>query len=682
MTKILIMLGLMLLPALAAGAQEAHGMNGEPQAAAAPEATPEQGDRMTDEQFLEEWQKRCFAFLWEQADPETGLVADRAPADGSKKSKIASIASVGFALTGICIADERGWVSDEEAYERVLTTLRFLYEKMPHERGFFYHFVDIHTGERVWECELSSVDTALLMAGVLTAGQYYAGTEIEELATKLYQRVEWSWMMNGGRTVSLGWKPESGFIPYYWEHYSEHLILQLLGLGSPTYPLPPESWHAWRRAPLVQYDGMSFLSHPPLFVHQFSHAWVDFRGLRDDYADYWTNSVLATKAQRRMAINLQDKFPHYGENMWGITSSDSEYGYTAWGGPNPDAHINGTIVPCAAAGSIPFLPTESIAAVRYMYDTYGEQIWKHYGLVDAFNPHSGWAAKDVIGIDVGITLLMIENYRSEFVWRYFMQNPEIQRAMQIAKFRQIEDTPLQNTSVYLREQLPIAGADGVKAIDVPRRPKDELTPQPVQWQTLDLSNSLEAGRHRDGHELQARFSFSWDEEALHLRVEVQDKQVQAAPSPASLDQHDVVELYVDPQNDGLQWGSTNDFQFGFGVPNHVWEWFGGRHQIESSVTPHEGGYTVEARIPFEMLNVQPEVGNRLSASVAVKSNDPVTQDPLKLNWAFQPHVQRIYLGELRLADVAATTPTPAAAQPGDTPTIAVNPPEAAPTQPN
>ena len=618
--------------------------------------------KMTDEQFLDEWQKRCFQFFWEQADPQTGLIADRAPADGSRKSKVASIAAVGFGLTSIPIAEQRGWITHEEAYGRVLNTLRFLYYDMPTHEGFYYHFVDIHTGERVWQSELSSVDTALLLGGVLTAGQFYAGTEAEELATKIYHRVNWPWMMNGGRTVSMGWKPETGFINAYWEHYSEHLILQLLGLGSPTHPLPPDSWHAWRRSPLVHYDGMSFLSHPPLFVHQFSHAWVDFRGLRDDYADYWFNSVLATKAQRRMAINMKDRFPHYGENVWGLTSSDSEYGYTDWVGTGGGSveHINGTVVPCAAAGSIPFLPTESIAAVRHMFDIWGEQIWKQYGLVDAFNPHTGWAAQDVIGIDVGITLLMIENHRTGFVWKHFMQNPEVARAMQIANFRQLDNgvDTVRTTSVFTTEQASSAGSR-VKTIEVPRKADQ---PGATQWHTLDLS-TMESGRRVPNHDLRAKFSFAWDESSLYLTVDVKDAKVRTAASPEKLDEADVVELYVDPQNDGLVWGDPADFQFGFGVPNQVWEWFGHRNAVDAQVTPTPAGYRVEARIPFEVLKVKPEAGGTLSASVAVKSNAPDTQDPLKLNWSFAPHVQRIYLGELRLTDPAAAKPQEAAVAP-------------------
>ena len=398
-------------------------------------------------QFLDEWQQRCFRFFWEQADPTTGLVADRAPADGSQRvwqqdEAIGSIASVGFGLTGICIADERGWIEKDAAQQRVALTLRTLLERVEHHEGFFYHFVNMKTGQRAWNSELSSIDTALLLAGVLTTRQYYAGTEVETLATKLYDRVNWPWMMGDGRTLSMGWSPENGFISFRWDHFSEHLVLQMLGLGSNTHPLPRETWDAWTRGPVHDFEGKRFMSYPPLFVHQFSHAWIDFKGKRDKYADYWTNSVFATQAHRAMFSGLAEQFPKYSEMLWGLTSSDSATGYTAWGGPDPSPHIDGTIVPCAAAGSIPFAPEECIAALKHMMDNFGPtaedggmNLWRHYGLADAFNPHTNWVANDVIGIDVGITMLMIENQRSGFVWRQFMANPEVNRAMLTAGFR-------------------------------------------------------------------------------------------------------------------------------------------------------------------------------------------------------------------------------------------------------
>ena len=395
-----------------------------------------------DDVFFDDLQRRSFLFLWEQADPGTGLIRDRAGADGGPSANptardVASIASVGFGLTGVCIAERRGWVTRDEAYGRVLTTLRFLHDRMPHERGFFYHFVDMRTGRRVWQCELSSIDTALLMCGVLTVRQHYVGTEVEQLATGLYERVEWPWMLAGGKTLSMGWKPEGGgkFLESRWSDFSEGWMLYLLAMGSRTRPLPPEHWHAWKREPRVTYAGRTFLQHPPLFVHQFPHAWFDVRGLRDDYADYFQNSVDATIAHRKFCIDLGEKFPKLGENLWGITSSDSAKGYVGWGGPPATDNLDGTVVPCAAAGSLPFAERECLRTLRHMRETYGETVWKRYGFVDAFNPHTGWVNPDVIGIDVGITLVMAENARTGWVWECFMRNPEMKSALERAGFR-------------------------------------------------------------------------------------------------------------------------------------------------------------------------------------------------------------------------------------------------------
>ncbi len=406
----------------------------------------------SDDKFLDELERRSFRFFWEQTNPENGLIADRAKADGSAKFPVASIASVGFGLSAICIADDRGWVSHDEAYGRVLTTLRFFWEKLPNEHGFYYHFVNMQTGAREWNCELSSIDTALLMAGVLTARQYYKGTEVEELATKIYGRMDWPWMLANGKTLSMGWTPEGGFLNARWANFSEHMVLELMGLGSSTHPLPPETWFAWEREPVITYAGKTYLQCQPLFTHQYSHAWVDFRDKRDAYANYWRNSVLATLAQRQFCIDMQDKFPKYSENLWGITSSDGPDSYKSWGGPPATTQppIDGTVVPCAPGGSIPFAPRECIDALRFMREQYGNRVWKKYGFVDAFNPQTDWTGPDVIGIDVGITLLMAENYRSGFVWKYFMQNPEIQRAMQIAGFRSTAPTLPKSDRVYLK----------------------------------------------------------------------------------------------------------------------------------------------------------------------------------------------------------------------------------------
>lgn len=388
----------------------------------------------SDARFLEDLERTTFRFFEECAHPWTGLVKDRALPNGDDQREIASIAATGFGLTALCVGAERGWLSPTQARQRALTTLRYLQTGLPHEHGFFFHFVNWRTGDRLWKCELSSIDTALLLAGVLTCRQFFDDSEVQSLAKGLYDRVDWRWMAAGGAMLRMGWKPESGFLASTWKHYCEHMVLYLLALGANQNGLGPDSWRAWTR-PRMEYGGYTYVSGAaPLFTHQFSHAWFDFRGKRDEFLDYFQNSITATQAHRQFCLDLGREFSDFSEDLWGITSSDSARGYVGWGGPPREGPLDGTVVPCAAAGSLPFLPAECLRVLHTMRERFGKRAWTRYGFVDAFNPLTGWFAPDVIGIDAGITLLMAENLRSGFIWRVFMQNPECQRAMKVAGF--------------------------------------------------------------------------------------------------------------------------------------------------------------------------------------------------------------------------------------------------------
>lgn len=395
------------------------------------------GDASPDVEFLDELERRAVLFFVEQSDPETGLTLDRAPADGNTtREHPASIAATGFALTAWCIADARGWLPPGEALERARRTARFVRDHVEHERGWIYHFVNARTGRRVWRSEASTIDTALFLCGLLSAREYFDDPELRAAADALYARIDWAWATDGGATLTHGWKPESGFIRWRWDRYAESMGLYLLAIGAPVNPLPATAWSAWKREPVVTYEGRTFIDSGPLFTHQYAHAWLDFRGRRDAHADYWRNSVDATLAQRDWSARQAERFPIWSLDLWGLTASDSAGGYVAWGGPNGFATeaIDGTVVPCAPAGSLPFAPRECLAALRRMREVGGEAVWQRYGFVDAFNPHTGWISPDVIGIDVGITLLMAENLRSGLVWRIFMQAEEIRRAMRLAGF--------------------------------------------------------------------------------------------------------------------------------------------------------------------------------------------------------------------------------------------------------
>lgn len=395
-----------------------------------------------DQGFLEDLGQASFRFFVECAHPETGLVKDRSNADGKDGREIASMAATGFGLAGLCIGDRRGWLSHEEARLRARRTLLFLRDKLPHEHGFFFHFINWETGQRAWQCELSSIDTALLLCGVFTARQHFADPEIQAAASEIYARVDWPWMAQGELLLRHGWKPESGFLEARWGSYCELMMLYLLALGAPRHSLGPDSWQAWKR-PWFEYAPWRFIhdTHAPLFIHQFSHAWFDFRGVRDGFADYFANSVAATAAHRQFCLSLRPEFPHFGEDLWGISASDSAQGYTVWGGPPRLGPLDGTVVPCAAAGSLPFLPVECLRTLRSARSRFGQRAWRRYGFIDAFNPATNWYNPDVIGIDLGITLLMSENLRSEFIWQTFMKNPEAGEAMRRAGFKRSSEVP-------------------------------------------------------------------------------------------------------------------------------------------------------------------------------------------------------------------------------------------------
>jgi hypothetical protein len=242
-------------------------------------------------------------------------------------------------------------------------------------------------------------------------------------------------MLNGGKTFATGWTPEYKFIGARWDTYCELMMMYLLAIAAPIYNISPSSWDAIRR-PTIEYEGYTYISgNDPLFVHQFSHAWFDFRNQHDQYADYFKNSTIATYVHKLFCISLRWRFPDYDANAWGVTASDSRLGYQAWGGPPEIGHLDGSLVPYAPGGSIPFLPKDTLDCLTNLYGRWGRQAWKRYGFVDAFNPLNGWTDRDVIGIDQGITMLMAENHRTGFIWNNFMKNPEARRSMRLVGFR-------------------------------------------------------------------------------------------------------------------------------------------------------------------------------------------------------------------------------------------------------
>jgi hypothetical protein len=383
--------------------------------------------RAADDALLDDLERRGCLYFYEMADPATGLVLDRALIDEPYKPGPSSIAATGFGLSALCIAGMRGYLTRDQCVTRIFRTLEFLNSDAPNVHGFFYHFADSATGKRVWNSEISSIDTGWLLCGVLHCRMYWPDDRIKRLASLLLDRVDWKWMLDGSQMLSHGWTPERGFLPYRWDSYAESLALYLLAIGAGNNGIPASSWDSWKR-PMTDFSGVFYIdAETPLFVHQYSHAWFDFRDRRDRYANYFANSQRATQAHRQYCISLSSKFPWYGPDMWGVSASDSQGGYRVWG--SPASPPDGTLVPCASGGSLGLLPTMCTRVLENMRSRYGDKVWRRYGFVDAFHPKAEWYSPYVIGIDQGIMLLMAENVRSGAVWDWVMSAPESSRAM-------------------------------------------------------------------------------------------------------------------------------------------------------------------------------------------------------------------------------------------------------------
>ncbi len=416
------------------------------QAAPATAATQNTGHlSKIDNDLLDDISRRSFRYFWDNTDPRTGLVLDRARFDGKHgdlpwHQDVSSIAATGFGVTALCIAAKHRWVSPVLARKRIRTALRFFAYRAQQEHGWFYHFLDAKTGKRQWKSEISSIDTALLLAGILTARQAFPDDpEIVRLANLIYDRVDFPWMLNGNRLfLSHGWKPETGFLPYRWDTYSEAGILYILAIGSLTHPISPDAWFGWK-LPIVHSAGYTYIGGGPLFIQQYSQAWLDLRNrsytevpMEDRVVprvNVFENAIVATRAQQALGIDLSQRYRGYSSRVWGITASDSAKGYVAWGGSPDDSRIDGTVVPSASAGSAMFAPDICIPALRAMLLKYGKKVYGRYGFADAFNPTTGWVSRYVIGIDVGITLLSAEDLRTGNVWGWFMSNVEVDRAL-------------------------------------------------------------------------------------------------------------------------------------------------------------------------------------------------------------------------------------------------------------
>ena len=478
--------------------------------------------------YIDETARRAFEFFWREANPANGLVKDR-----STPGSASSIASVGFGLSAITVAIDRGWITREQGVARTLATLDF-FATCPQGnaasgtcgyKGFFYHFLNMQTGERQGTNELSTIDTALLLGGVLHAAQYYDGTgdeaTIRARADLIWRRVDWQWAANRAPLVTLGWKPEEGFNICNgnlcdWNGYNEAMLLYILGMGSPTFPLADDAWEAWTGGYGSQWQtqyGYTFLTFPPLFGHQYSHVWVDFRNMQDDYMrgrgiTYFENSRRATLASRNYAIANPGGYPNYSADEWGLTASDDPFGYRAHGAP-PAQSDNGTITPTAAGGSYAFTPDLSRAALRTFYERYYARLWGDYGLRDAYNIQENWFASDVLGIDQGPIVLMIENDRTGAIWESFMTHPDVRVGLERAGFDvpAVADEPGPEATVSLALPAPNPTTGSV------RLGVSLATAGPVRLTVVDVLGR-EVARLLDGEHPAGAATVDWNVEAV------------------------------------------------------------------------------------------------------------------------------------------------------------------------
>jgi hypothetical protein len=441
-------------------------------------AVPRLGEQVPDA-GIDDLERRTFQWFWDTGNPANGLVPDRWPS-----KSFCSIAAVGFALNAYAVGAERGWISRAAARDRTLTTLRF-FATAPQgpeasgvtgHKGFFYHFIDMGTGHRFETTELSSIDTVLLLGGILFAAEYYdradpAETEIRRLAKRINDRVDWPWMLGRGPFISMGWSPEKGFIPSQWDRYNEATLLYLLALGSPTHPVSPAIWTRLTENFTLSWGdhfGERHLHFPPLFGHQYSHVWVDFRGIRDPWLaahdiDLFENSRRAVRAQRNYAIANPGHWAGYGKNVWGLTACDGPGDFTAniggiqreffsYSARGPGDRDDGTLAPTALAASIAFEPQLVGEALAEMKRRYGVAIYGQYGFLDAFNPTLAtpladkgllhgrivpglcWVDKDYLGIDQGPIVAMIANHRDGLIWNRMRRSKPVVDGLRRAGF--------------------------------------------------------------------------------------------------------------------------------------------------------------------------------------------------------------------------------------------------------
>ncbi len=599
--------------------------------------------------LMDEIQKRTLDYFIKERNPRNGLIRDWAWNKQIPANSMVTVAGTGFALTAYGIGVERGWLDREEAIEMTKIALSFLRDEVEQEHGFFYHFMNFENGTPINSSEVSPIDTALALAGILFAAEYYQDPEITELAHDIANRIDWQWMLNGGKTFAMAWNPKNGFTKTRWANYDESTLLYLLSLGSEAYPIPAETWRAVRRQ-IGSYGKYKLIQCSPLFTHQYPHLWIDFRNKNDGFADYFENSKQATLAHRQFAIDHKSEYKSYGPHSWGFTATEGPSGYKAYAAPPGWVLHDGTIAPTACISSIAFTPNESIECMNFIYENYKGKIWGRYGFSDSFNVDRKFYSTKVFAINQAPMMIMIENFRSQFVWNVMNRSFWVKRGLDKAGFKEGTiplkwDMPPKIQIPFVKNLIEIDGSLN----DWPETTSIKLNDQFIELGEISGKSDLEGAVH-----------FAWDSNDLYFFAEIHDDSLLFTHSKDQIWRDDLLELFIDPEGDGLFWGKPSDFQIGFRIDPKIsdvktWSWFqGGRDPsatkdviAKSYVTGNV--YRIEGKIKWSFLKVVPRPGLQLGLTPAIHDVDQ-DQSETKLIWFFrnEKKEKRFELGKLEL----------------------------------
>ena len=606
--------------------------------------------------FLNTVEKKAFSYFIDETLKTNGITLNT-----TEECAPATNAASGFMLSALVIGTERGWIKRQDAYALALKTLK-TFQNMEKHEGFTYHYFNVRSCGRMWASEISCIDTAIFLAGVITVGEYFKDTEAERIAEEIYTRTNWEWFLDGEKTLQMSWKPENGFSGRV-DSFSEGMLCYILAMGSPAHAIPPDCWDSFAR-PVSAYDGyrMIYVSDGSLFQYLFPLAWLDLRDKHDKYADYWQNAIKAVKANKKFCNNSAESHLTYKEGFWGLSASLSPNGYRNFGAkPGRNFH-DGTVAPYAVAGSIPLTPDFAIADYKNIYDRLPNAV-AEYGLTDAFNIGQKWASLYYISIDQGLTLLMIENYRSGLIWKYFMRNKYVKKGLEAAGFEPgRQDDPSDactrpgnpDDKVIVKKMAAPRKVDGdlSKWEDDPRASKIILT-------TKDYRNvEMTVGYIKDDSELSGIFYLGHDGENLYIAGRVKDDNVVTSETGGNIYKNSCIEVYFDTNKDGFSFDrNPYDYQFGFtpSGPNQkpqAWEW-GNAQKVPDNVTYTAkltgDGYIVEIKIPFEAVKgLAMDSSTGFSISIHGKNRHGKAE---KLHWSIDSssHPGEIRLGTLELA---------------------------------